>query len=94
MFRPILDNVLIEDLEENKMSKGGIHLPIKEQQRFLQGVVVAVGPGHTTSDGVFVPTQIKVGEKLAYEPFKAKKVEIDGKVQWIVRERDVVCTWE
>ena len=74
---PIKDSVIIKQDEGDTISKGGILLPGGEEKKPLQGTVLAVGPGKY-SNGVFIKTEIKPGQRILYRKFSGNEFELNG----------------
>jgi len=67
-FQPLNDRVVVLPDEEDKVSKGGIHLPDghDSEETTLNGVVVAVGPGGLDEKGYRIPVCVGQGDRVIY----------------------------
>ena len=74
---PIKDSVIIKQDEGETVTQGGILLPGGQDRKPLQGYVLAVGPGKY-SNGVFIKTEIKPGQKILYRKFSGNEFELNG----------------
>ena len=61
-FRPLHDRVLIEVLDSEEKTSGGIIIPDTAKEKPQEGKVVAIGTGAKTEDGKIIPMDVKVGE--------------------------------
>jgi chaperonin GroES len=79
MIKPLGDKVVVEPLEEEEKSPGGIILPDTAKKKPQEGVVVAVGPGKILDDGSRGEMAVKVGDRVIYAKYGGTEVTIDGK---------------
>ena len=89
-LRPLHDRVLIQALESEERTKGGIIIPDTAKEKPMEGKVVAVGPGARGEDGKLVKLDLKVGDKVLYGKWSGTEVKIDGKDYLIMKESDVM----
>ena len=86
MIKPLGNRVLLEPLEEEEQSTGGIVLPDTARKKPQRGKVVAVGPGKTLDDGKLVPVSVKVDDTVVYAEFGGTELKFDGKEYIIIDE--------
>ena len=89
-FRPLHDRVLIQPLEQDSKTKGGIIIPDTAKEKPVEGKVVAVGPGARDENGKLQPLDIKVGDTVLYGKWSGTEVKVDGEDYLIVKESDVM----
>ena len=89
-FRPLHDRVLIQPLEQDSKTKGGIIIPDTAKEKPVEGKVVAVGPGARDESGKLHPLDIKVGDLVLYGKWSGTEVKVDGEDLLIVKESDVM----
>ena len=89
-FRPLHDRVVVEPLEQEEKTAGGIIVPDTAQEKPMQGKVVAVGPGARDDDGALQPLDVKKGDTILYGKYSGTEVKIDDKEVLIMRESDVM----
>jgi chaperonin GroES len=89
-LRPLHDRVLIQALESEERTKGGIIIPDTAKEKPMEGKVVAVGPGARGEDGKLVKPDLKAGDKVLYGKWSGTEVKIDGKDYLIMKESDVM----
>ena len=68
-FRPLHDRVLVESLDSEEKTSGGIIIPDTAKEKPQEGKVVAVGPGSKTEDGKITPMDVKVGDHVLFGKF-------------------------
>jgi len=89
-FRPLHDRVVVEALDAEEKTAGGIIIPDTAQEKPQQGRVVAVGAGARGEDGKLVPLDVTEGDVVLYGKWSGTEVKIDGKTLLIMRESDVM----
>jgi chaperonin GroES len=89
-FRPLYDRILVERVELEETTKGGIILPDTAKEKPQQGKVIAVGQGKRTEDGKLIPLEVKAGTKILFGKYSGSEVKIEGTEYLIMREDDVL----
>jgi len=89
-FRPLHDRVLIEILDGEEKTSGGIIIPDTAKEKPQEGEVVAVGPGARTEDGKITPMDVKVGDIVLFGKWSGTEVKIDSKEYSIMKESDIM----
>lgn len=89
-FLPLLDRILVERLAQETVTKGGIVLPEKSQNKVLQAVVVAVGGGSKGKSGEIRPVDVNVGEKVLLPEYGGTKLVLDDKEYYLFRDGDIL----
>jgi chaperonin GroES len=89
-FRPLNDRVLVEALDAETKTKGGIIIPDTAKEKPQQGKVIAAGPGARTEDGKLQPMGVKSGDKILFGKWSGTEVKIDGKDLLIMKESDIL----
>jgi len=89
-FRPLHDRVLIEILDSEEKTSGGIIIPDTAKEKPQEGEVVAVGPGARTEDGNITPMDVKVGDIVLFGKWSGTEVKIDSKEYSIMKESDIM----
>ena len=90
-FRPLHDRILVERVESEEVSTGGIILPDTAKEKPQQGKVVAVGTGKRTEDGKIIPLEVKDGDTILFGKYSGNEVKIDGVEYLIMREDDIIA---
>jgi len=89
-FKPLGGRVLIEPLEQEEVTAGGIVLPETAKEKPQQGKVLAAGPGDRDDEGKRIPMEVKVGDKVLFAKYSGTEVKMDGKKLLIMRESDLL----
>jgi chaperonin GroES len=90
-LKPLGDRVVIEPMESEETTVGGILLPETAKEKPQQGKVVAVGGGRRNEDGDIVPMEVKVDDKVLYAKYAGTEIKLDGKKVLIVKETDILA---
>jgi chaperonin GroES len=91
---PLGDRLLVERLEAEEKTAGGIVLPDTAKEKPIQGKVVAVGEGRRTEDGKLIPLQVKKGDRILFNKYGGTEVKLDGKEYLIMKEDDVLGVFQ
>ncbi len=89
-LRPLQDRILVQRLEEETTTKGGIIIPDTAKEKPAEGKVVAVGNGKVGEDGKRIALEIKKGDRILFGKYSGTEVKIDGEEYLIMREDDVL----
>ena len=89
-FRPLHDRVVVEALEQEEKTAGGIIIPDTAKEKPMQGKVVAAGPGARGDNGEIAPLDVKAGDRVLYGKWSGTEVKVDGKDLLIMRESDIM----
>lgn len=93
-IRPLGDRVVVEPLEAEAKTKGGIILPDTAKEKPQEGKVVAVGKGKTDDDGKLIPMEVQVGDKVLYGKYSGTEITIEGTEYMILKEEDIMAVVE
>lgn len=88
---PLNDKIVVERLEADDKSVGGIILPDSAKEKPKQGKVLAIGEGKPLDDGGRAKFQVKVGDRVLFTSYAGSEVTIDGKEYLIVTEDDLLA---
>lgn len=94
MLKPLGDRVVVEVLEQEEKTAGGIVLPDSAKEKPQEGKVVAVGSGHLTDSGEKVALEVKVGDRVIYSKFAGTEVKQGDKEYLVLRESDILAVVE
>ena len=89
-FKPLGARVLIETIEQEEVTAGGIVLPETAKEKPQQGKVLAAGPGDRNEKGDRVPMDVKVGDVVLFAKYSGTEIKMDGKKYLIMRESDLL----
>jgi chaperonin GroES len=90
-IRPLEDRVVVEPLEAEEKTAGGIILPDTAKEKPQRGRVLAVGPGKVLEDGMRQAMAVAVGDEVLYGRYAGNEVEVNGKDLKIMRESDLLA---
>ncbi|ADR37199.1 co-chaperone GroES [Oceanithermus profundus] len=94
MIKPLADRVVVEPIEEEVTTKGGIVLPDTAKEKPQRGKVIAVGSGKLLDNGERVPLEVKEGDIVVFAKYGGTEIEIDGNEYIILSERDLLAVVE
>ena len=89
-FRPLHDRVLVQPLDGEEKTAGGIIIPDTAKEKPSEGKIIAVGPGAKTEDGKILPMEVKVGALVLFGKWSGTEVKIDGVEYSIMKESDIM----
>ena len=90
-IKPLSDRVVIEPLEAEEKTSGGIYLPDTAKEKPQMGKVVAAGPGKISDAGQKISMEVKVNDKILYGKYSGTDVTFDGNDYLIMRESDILA---
>jgi chaperonin GroES len=93
-IRPLADKVLVERVEAENKTAGGIVLPDAAKEKPQRGKVVSVGEGKILDDGTRKKMQVKKGDLVLFTSYAGTEVKIDGKEHLIMDESDIMAVIE
>jgi chaperonin GroES len=89
-FRPLHDRVVVERLDGEEKTKGGIIIPDTAKEKPQEGKILAVGPGGRDEAGKLTPLDVKKGDRVLFGKWSGTEVKIDGKDLLIMKEADIM----
>jgi len=90
-LKPLGNRVVIEPLEQDEITAGGIVLPETAKEKPQKGTILAVGPGDRDDDGKRIALDVKVGDVVLYAKYSGTEIKVDGKKLLILRESDILA---
>lgn len=87
--RPLYDRILVQRVESEAKSKGGLFLPDSAQEKPSEGLVVAVGHGRIGKDGDLEPLTVKAGDRVIFGRYAGTEIKVDGQERLVLREDEV-----
>jgi len=88
--KPLQDRIIVERIEDEAKTAGGLIIPDTAKEKPQQGKVVAVGSGKKTRDGKPVPLDVKVGDRVLFGKYAGTEIKIDGKDFMVMKEDDIL----
>jgi chaperonin GroES len=89
-FRPLHDRVVVERIDPEARTAGGIIIPDTAMEKPQQGKVVGVGPGGRDESGKLIPVDVRVGDRVLFGKWSGTEVMIDGVEYLIMKESDIM----
>jgi chaperonin GroES len=89
-IRPLQDRILVERIDEEETSKGGILIPDTAKEKSQAGKVVAVGKGRVLENGKIQKLDVKKGEQVLFSKYAGTEITLEGEERLILREDDVL----
>lgn len=93
-LKPLADRLVVEPIEQEEVTAGGIILPETAKEKPQQGKVIAAGPGRTDDEGDRIAMEVKVGDRVLYAKYSGTEIKLDGKKLLILRESDILAVVE
>jgi chaperonin GroES len=93
-IRPLQDRVIVQRVQEEEKTKGGIIIPDTAKEKPQEGKVVAVGKGKVGDDGKLIAMDVKAGDRILFGKYSGTEVKIDGEDLLIMREDDILGVLE
>ena len=90
-IKPLHNNVLVERVEAETKTAGGIIIPDTAKEKPSEGKVIAVGSGTKDENGKIIPLDAKVGDKVLFAKWGGTEIKIDGKDLLIMKESDILA---
>jgi chaperonin GroES len=93
-IRPLQDRVIVQRVEEEARTKGGIIIPDTAKEKPQEGKVVAVGKGKVNDDGKLTPLDVRVGDRILFGKYSGSEIKLEGEELLIMREDDILGVLE
>jgi chaperonin GroES len=89
-IRPLHDRVIVQSIEGEAKTKGGIIIPDTAKEKPQEGKVIAVGTGKILENGTKVTLDVKVGDKILFGKYSGTEIKIEGEEYLMMREDDIL----
>ena len=93
-LKPLGNRVVVEPIEQEEITAGGIVLPETAKEKPQKGKVIAVGPGNRDDEGKHVEMDVKKGDKVLFAKYAGTEIKVEGKKLLIMREDDLLAIIE
>lgn len=93
-LKPLGGRVIVEPIEQEEITAGGIILPETAKEKPQEGKILAAGPGERDEAGNRIAMEVGVGDKVLYAKYSGTEVKLDGKKLLILRESDILAVLE
>ena len=89
-LQPLGDRVLVEILEAEEVTKGGIVLPDTAKEKPQQAKVVSIGKGRISEDGKVIPSEVKKGDIVLFGKYSGAELKVDDRNLLMLKEEDIL----
>jgi chaperonin GroES len=93
-MKPLGSRVVVEPIEQEEVTPGGIVLPETAKEKPQKGTVLSIGAGDRDDDGKRIPMDVKVGDVVLYAKYSGTEIKLDSKKLLIMRESDILAILE
>ena len=90
-LKPLDDRVVVEPVDAETTTAGGIVLPDTAKEKPQRGKVKAVGPGRLLDSGERCQMSVTVGDEVLFSKYGGTDIEVDGHDVKILRESDILA---
>src|ERR1700748_1719189 len=90
-IRPLEDRVVMQQMEAEEKTAGGIVLPDTAKEKPQRGKVIAVGPGRLLDSGERAPIAVSIGDEVLFAKYGGTEIEVDKQDIKILRESDILA---
>lgn len=89
-IKPLHDRVIVQRIEEESTSSGGIIIPDSAKEKPARGKIIAVGNGKVLDNGSVSAMNVKVDDEVLFSKYSGTEVKIEGEELLIMREDDIL----
>lgn len=93
-IKPLHDRVIVQRVEEEETTKGGLIIPDSAKEKPIEGNVLAVGSGKSLDNGQVQPLEVKEGDRVLFGKYAGTEIKIEGEDRLIMREDDIIAIVE
>jgi len=90
-LKPLFDRIIVQRMDEESVTAGGIFLPDAAKEKRNEGKVIAVGAGKVFDDGTIVPLELKGGETVLFGKYAGSEIDLEGETFLVMREDEVLA---
>ncbi len=90
-LKPLGNRIVVEPIEQEEMTAGGIVLPETAKEKPQKGKVLSIGPGDRDEEGKRIPMDVSVGDTVLFAKYSGTEIKLDGKKLLILRETDLLA---
>ena len=90
-LKPLGARVVVEPVEQEEITAGGIVLPETAKEKPQKGTVLSIGPGDRDEDGKRIAMDVKVGDVVLFQKYGGTEIKVDSKKLLILRESDLLA---
>ena len=89
-LKPLGDRIVVEPIEQDEITAGGIMLPDTAKEKPQEGKILAVGPGTRNDAGERVPLDVAVDDIVLYAKYAGTEIKLEGEDYLIVKEDEIL----
>lgn len=90
-IQPLGDRVIVEPLEAEEKTAGGILIPDTAKEKQQKGKIIAVGKGRVNEEGKVTPLEVKVNDQVLFGRYSGTEVKVGGSDYLIIKEDDILA---
>ena len=90
-IKPLEDRIVVKPLDAEQTTASGLVIPDTAKEKPQEGEVLAVGPGRVDDNGVRIPLDVAVGDKVIYSKYGGTEVKYSGEEFLILSARDILA---
>ena len=94
MLKPLGNRVLLELVEEETTTLGGLVIPDSAKEKPQLANVIAVGEGKLLDNGERLPLEVAVGDKVVFEKYAGTEIKYDGTAYLVLKDTDIIAIAE
>ena len=89
-LRPLQDRILVQRVQEEGKTKGGIIIPDTAKEKPIEGRVIAAGNGKLNEEGKRIALEVKKGDQILFSKYSGTEIRVEGEEYLVMREEDVL----
>ena len=93
-LKPLGDRLVVEPIEQEEMTAGGIVLPDTAKEKPQKGMILAAGPGARNDAGERIALDVAVGDTVLFAKYAGTEIKLSGKKVLVLRESDILAIIE
>jgi chaperonin GroES len=93
-LKPLGNRVVVEPVEQEEITAGGIVLPETAKEKPHTGKVLSIGPGDRDDKGKYIPMDVKENDTVLFAKYAGTEIKVEGKKLLILRESDLLAIVE
>jgi chaperonin GroES len=90
-LKPLGNRVVIEPIEQEDITSGGIVLPETAKEKPQKGTILSIGPGERDEDGKYIPMDVKESDTVLFAKYAGTEIKVDGDKLLILKESDILA---
>jgi chaperonin GroES len=90
-LKPLGNRVVVEPIESDEVTPGGIVLPETAKEKPQKGKVISIGPGERDEKGARIPMDVAAGDTVLFAKYAGTEIKVEGKKLLILKESDLLA---